>query len=111
MINVRVFGTISEELISTQTSESMESILENTIADAIKTEIIKNMEDISFLEIKSDDSIPGAIKWDAKMFVCAEEQIISSIQIMSQRLAEKFKASAKDIEYCLEPMVTDLKGF
>ena len=111
MINITVSGIVSGELLEEKNEEETEAMLMEVIGSKIKSEILMKIEDISFIEINQYDDIPGATKWEAKMIIYGENQVVSSIGITALRMAEKFKASAEDIKYCLEPMVTDLKGF
>ncbi len=110
MIEIKVTGTISNEMLMTLTESEAEKHLENQIAEGIAIEIIKNIEDMAYIDMGQNSAL-DAIDWEANMIICSKDQITSSISIMAQRIAEKFKASAEEIEYCLEPTVTDLKEF
>ncbi len=110
MIEIKVKGTISNDMLMTIDEEQAETLLENQIAEGMALEIVKNLEDMAYVDMKQNSEL-DAIDWEANMIICSKDQITSSVTIMAQRLVERLGATAEDIEYILEPAVTDLKEF
>ena len=110
MIEMKVTGTISNALLMTIDEEQAEELMEKQIAEGMSDEIIKNLEDMAYVDMRQNSEQDG-IDWEANIIICDKEQISSSVAIMAQRLVEVLGASQADIEYCLEPAVTDIKGF
>ncbi len=110
MTEIKVTGTISNEMLMTLTESEAERHLELQISEEMSEQIMANIEEMAYIDMKQNSEL-NAIDWEANMIICSKDQITSSISIMAQRIAEKFKASAEEIEYCLEPTVTDLKEF
>ncbi len=110
MIEIKVTGTITNALLMTLQEDQAEKLIEQNIAEGMTRQILVNLEDMAYVDMKQNSEL-DAIDWEANMIICSKEQIQTSITIMAQRLAERFDATAEDIEYCLEPAVTDIKGF
>ena len=110
MIEVAVTGTITNALLMTLDEDQAEKLIEQNIAEGMTKQILVNLEDMAYVDMKQNSAL-DAIDWEANMIICSKNQVTSSVSIMAQRLVEKFGASAEDIEYCLEPAVTDIKGF
>ena len=110
MIEIKAKGVIKNETLMMMEEEHAEDFLNKEITNQMGLQILEKLEDMEFLEMRQN-SEQDAIEWEANIIICAKEQIISSVGIMAQRLVQRFGAAAKDIEYCLEPAVTDMKGF
>ncbi len=110
MTEIKITGTISNEILMTLTESEAERHLELQISEGMSEQIMANIEDMAYVDMKQNSEL-NAIDGEANMIICSKEQIQTSIIIMAQRIAEKFKASAEEIEYILEPAVTDLKEF
>ncbi len=110
MIEIKVSGTITNALLMTLEEDQAERLLENQIAEGMTKQIMTNLEDMAYVDMKQNSEL-DAIDWEANMIICSKDQITSSVSIMAQRLVERLGATAEDIEYILEPAVTDLKEF
>ncbi len=110
MIEIKVTGTISNEMLMTLTESEAERHLELQISEGMSKQIMANIEDMAYIDMGQNSEL-NAIDWEANMIICSKDQITSSIAIMAQRLVGRLNATAEDIEYCLEPSVTDIKGF
>ncbi len=110
MIEVAVTGTITNALLMTLEEDQAERLLEQKISEGMTKQIMTNLEDMAYIDMKQNSEL-DAIDWEANMIICSKDQVTSSVSIMAQRLVERLGASAEDIEYCLEPAVTDIKGF
>ena len=110
MIEVKITGTITNDLLMQLSEEEAEGLMENQIAEGMSNEIVANLEDMAYIDMKQNDKQNG-VDWEANVIICDKDQIKSSVAIMARRLGERLGASQADIEYCLEPAVTDIKGF
>ncbi len=111
MMEIKTEGTISGSKILEHTGEDLEDMLAEKIAEGIKQELMKNINDMPFIEVDPTPEGDGSVVWTASLVLCSQDQMISSIGIMAKRLVEKFGASPEDIEYCLESAATDMKGW
>lgn len=110
MIEVKVTGTITNETLMVLTESEAERHLEIQISEGMSEQIMSNLQEMAYIDMKQNSEL-DAINWEANMIICSKDQVTSSVAIMAQRLAQRFGASVEDIEYCLEPAVTDIKGF
>lgn len=109
MIEIEWNGVIAGEEIDTIKQDKLEAFIEEKIADGIKGEIGKHIQDMSFIEMEVNSST-GNFEIKAELVLCSKQDIVNNIQMQSVKMAQ-YGLGQDAIIDILETAGQESKGF
>jgi len=108
MIEIAYDDYINKEEIVGVSTEELEKAIEEKIAKGLSSEMVKHIEDMSFIDMEMTDA--GTFHIKAELVLCSKNDIVTNIQKQSVKLAE-YGLTEEQILDVLETTVEKNDGF
>lgn len=109
MVEITYQGIITAEEVEAIASEDLELYIENKVAEGIKQEIEKHIEEMSFIDMEVNAST-GNFEITAELVLCSKGDIVNSLQMQSVKLAA-YGLNEDQILDVLETQAEPSEGF
>jgi len=86
MVELDIEGVIPMEMVINKTEEELENTLHREISDKISSETMKHVDDMAFVDMEVNEE-KQEFEYKASIVICSKQDIVTSYEIMSQKLA------------------------
>lgn len=109
MIELTIHGQINASVVIAAPVEEVEEMLHEEIGTSLTKEIIKHIDDMSFIEMEMNEE-HGMFEYTAELVLCSKNDIITNAQMQAQKLSA-YGLNEEQIVDVLDTVTQETSGF